>query len=205
MTNNSNEVVVISWVCVALFAMTAGVTLLGILERPSFIQVRERYLKMLVTSLLLEVVGIGVFAFKMNISTAAASPRLEARAKQLEGLVGDWTLCSYPAADQLFPGTATIAYDQELDDLSVSGQGAPLDKSFQFTFSSDAAWVKAGKLEFVYRNDRDERGLASGPFDRANEEVRLAYTDLFDADKDGSQKGNMLLLKGEQPCPAQRP
>ncbi len=56
------------WTCVAVFIFTSIITLLGIIKRPRIIEIGDRWLKPLFSALILQVIGIGIIAFKIEVT-----------------------------------------------------------------------------------------------------------------------------------------
>ena len=61
------ELEVIVWACVGVFVATSAITVFGIIEQPRIICVKEQWLKPLYGALILEVVAIGVLAFRGDL------------------------------------------------------------------------------------------------------------------------------------------
>jgi len=63
---------ILIWTCVAVFVVTALITLLGIIEEPKIVVIKDKWLKPLYVALILEVVSVGVLVFKGYITIPGA-------------------------------------------------------------------------------------------------------------------------------------
>jgi hypothetical protein len=79
----------LAWVVTVFFAITAGVTLLGIIESPRLIQLRPQYLKALFTALVLELVAVVVFMIPSAMSGASRS-ELKAKPRPPASVADAW-------------------------------------------------------------------------------------------------------------------
>lgn len=58
---------ILIWLCVLIFLITAVITILGIIESPKIISIKDQWLKPLYTALILEIVVIGISPFRSLI------------------------------------------------------------------------------------------------------------------------------------------
>lgn len=63
---------ILIWTCVAVFVVTALITLLGIIEEPKIIVIKDKWLKPLYVALILEVVSVGILVFEGYITVPGA-------------------------------------------------------------------------------------------------------------------------------------
>lgn len=66
---------ILIWTCVAVFVITALITLLGIIEEPKIIVIKDKWLKPLYVALILEVISVGVLVFEGYITVPGAESK----------------------------------------------------------------------------------------------------------------------------------
>jgi len=66
---------ILIWTCVAVFVVTALITLLGIIEEPKIVVIKDKWLKPLYVALILEVVSVGVLVFEGHIKVPGAEAK----------------------------------------------------------------------------------------------------------------------------------
>jgi hypothetical protein len=81
------ETDVLVWTAVAVFIVTAIITLLAIIEKPRLIVVPQQWLKPLYYTLLIQIVGIGVLTFKEQMSSNSL---VQQRLKEISESVSSW-------------------------------------------------------------------------------------------------------------------